>query len=267
MNFDRLDWRDDEHGFTLDGFDYVVEQHLDGPTPEGALRFYKPKAMVDRYAALLRRRPLPSNPAMLELGIYHGGSIAFWSTMLSPTTHLGIDYAAGSDSSAFARWLETSAACIDLHWGVDQADHAALATVLRDAAVSELDLVIDDASHKYAQTVASFDSLFDVLRPGGLYVIEDWAWSFDREFLLHHPEWRRHHSLASIVEDLHEAMARSPESIRSIESTPDFVVIERGETPLGRLAPSSVGRWNRDASRRRHALALRRRLRRGQPRR
>ena len=37
-----------------------------------------------------------------------------------------------------------------------------------------LDLVIDDASHLYGPTMASFEVLFPRLRPGGLYVIEDW---------------------------------------------------------------------------------------------
>ena len=37
-----------------------------------------------------------------------------------------------------------------------------------------LDLVIDDASHRLEPTRASFDMLFPRLRPGGLYIIEDW---------------------------------------------------------------------------------------------
>jgi hypothetical protein len=40
-----------------------------------------------------------------------------------------------------------------------------------------LDLVIDDASHIYGPTKASFQALFPLLRPGGLYLIEDWAWA------------------------------------------------------------------------------------------
>jgi hypothetical protein len=38
-----------------------------------------------------------------------------------------------------------------------------------------LDLVVDDCSHKYEQTKASFNVLFPRLRPGGLYLIEDWG--------------------------------------------------------------------------------------------
>ena len=40
-----------------------------------------------------------------------------------------------------------------------------------------LDLVIDDASHLYELTRTSFVTLFPLLQPGGMYIIEDWAWS------------------------------------------------------------------------------------------
>jgi hypothetical protein len=40
-----------------------------------------------------------------------------------------------------------------------------------------LDLVVDDCSHLYEPTRASFNELFPRLRPGGAYVIEDWVWA------------------------------------------------------------------------------------------
>ncbi len=39
--------------------------------------------------------------------------------------------------------------------------------------VGLLDLIIDDGSHLYPDYVATADVLFDQLRPGGVYVIED----------------------------------------------------------------------------------------------
>jgi hypothetical protein len=36
--------------------------------------------------------------------------------------------------------------------------------------------VLDDASHQYEPTKASFETLFPLLRPGGLYIIKDWSW-------------------------------------------------------------------------------------------
>jgi hypothetical protein len=46
-----------------------------------------------------------------------------------------------------------------------------------------VDLVVDDASHTYEATKTSFEILFPLLRPGGIYIIEDWSWA-------HHPNYQ-----------------------------------------------------------------------------
>ena len=40
-----------------------------------------------------------------------------------------------------------------------------------------IDFVLDDASHLYGPTRATFEALFPMVRPGGTYVIEDWGWA------------------------------------------------------------------------------------------
>jgi hypothetical protein len=40
-----------------------------------------------------------------------------------------------------------------------------------------MNLVVDDASHTYEDTKASFETLFPLLQPGGIYAIEDWSWA------------------------------------------------------------------------------------------
>jgi hypothetical protein len=42
---------------------------------------------------------------------------------------------------------------------------------------------VDDASHTYEETRTSFEFLFPLLSPGGIYVIEDWSWA-------HHPDYQ-----------------------------------------------------------------------------
>ena len=39
--------------------------------------------------------------------------------------------------------------------------------------------MIDDASHLYEPSLASFETLFPLLRPGGTYIIEDWKWEHE----------------------------------------------------------------------------------------
>ena len=37
--------------------------------------------------------------------------------------------------------------------------------------------MVDDACHTYEETKVSFEFLFPLLSPGGIYVIEDWSWA------------------------------------------------------------------------------------------
>ena len=74
------------------------------------------------------------------------------------------------------------------HYGVDQSDHERLTTILDDDLGPEaIDLVIDDASHRFEETRASFETLFPRLAPGGTYVIEDWNWQLRLSYALAHP--------------------------------------------------------------------------------
>lgn len=40
---------------------------------------------------------------------------------------------------------------------------------------TRITVIVDDASHDYEKTIATFNNLWPVLRPGGTYVIEDWS--------------------------------------------------------------------------------------------
>lgn len=64
-----------------------------------------------------------------------------------------------------------------VHFSTSQSDNIALPRIVQDELADELELVVDDASHAYEETKASFEILFPMLQPGGIYVIEDWAWA------------------------------------------------------------------------------------------
>ena len=73
MNFSSISWNDDR-SFELAGSTFVVEQHLTehSAVGEDVLRFYKPREMVERYAATFERWPAFQPTRIMELGIYHG---------------------------------------------------------------------------------------------------------------------------------------------------------------------------------------------------
>lgn len=114
---------------------------------------------------------------VVELGIDQGGSTVFLSRLCSELDRLlALDI--GDLPAGLLRYLETGdGAAITAQGGVDQSDRARVASLVDDAFGDErLDLVVDDASHRLAPTRASFDLLFPRLRPGGVFVIEDWSW-------------------------------------------------------------------------------------------
>src|SRR5262249_16520894 len=116
---------------------------------------------------------------LLELGIFGGGSMALWFECFRPRKHVGIDIKRSTDSDYF-RWFVASRHAerrLSTYWSTSQDDTSALRRIVEGDFDGHLDLAIDAASHFYEPTRASFEFLFPFLRPGGLYIIEDWAWA------------------------------------------------------------------------------------------
>jgi predicted O-methyltransferase YrrM len=113
---------------------------------------------------------------VLELGIGSGGSVALTALVALPrklvAVDLGPDRVEALDELIEQRGLSDR---VRLHYATDQSDQPKLASILDDEFGDEpVGLVIDDASHRLGETRTSFEALFPRLRPGGLFVIEDW---------------------------------------------------------------------------------------------
>ena len=125
----------------------------------------KPPPYVPIYEELLR--PLRSRRcAILELGVFGGDSLEMWRDCFPRATVVGVD-------------LKPPA--IDLGERVhivygDQTDAALMREIRERHAPGGFDVIVDDASHMGITTARSLQVLFEQhLRPGGLYVIEDWG--------------------------------------------------------------------------------------------
>jgi predicted O-methyltransferase YrrM len=178
-----LEWKGDTR-LVVDGVDFVLAPtDVQGARPaiaEGAMLLRKARWMVEQYAALQSQL---EGANIFELGIYEGGSAALLALMFRPRRLVAIDL----DTSR-GHMLGDFLAAHDLsesvrpYFGVDQADRLRLDEIVTHEFASEpLDLVIDDASHLLEPTTASFNFLFPRLRPGGLFVIEDWSWQHLRQ--------------------------------------------------------------------------------------
>lgn len=100
---------------------------------------------------------------MLEIGVFQGGSLQFWRTVLGPEARI-----CGIDIDERCRELSTSDLPVRIG---SQADGAFLREVVKE--LGGVDVVLDDGSHRQAHIRASFDALFPLLSDGGLYIVED----------------------------------------------------------------------------------------------
>jgi SAM-dependent methyltransferase len=169
----RVRWIAPDH-FRIAGVDFWMSEYAGLELSSGSFLLIKTPAMVERYIELVGNL----HPRrIVELGIYEGGSAAFFSLLAKPTRHVALDIQAEAP-----RTLEEFIARNKLgerlhtHLSVDQADGDRLRSILAEEfGDEELDLVVDDASHLLSPTRASFEVLFPRLRPGGVFVIEDWS--------------------------------------------------------------------------------------------
>jgi predicted O-methyltransferase YrrM len=116
---------------------------------------------------------------VLEIGIAKGGSTVWLSELLNPEKLVAVDISA-RPVEALERYRRESGRTQQLvtYYGVDQKDEQMLRQICNlEFDNQPFDLIVEDASHYFPETLSTFNFLFPKLAPGGLYVIEDWAWS------------------------------------------------------------------------------------------
>ena len=164
----------------IDGIAFDVVGARRVPSTSRSFGVRKTPWMIDRYKELAGEF---SEANVIELGIDQGASTAMFAMLLRPRRMAAFDIAPGPIDALQALLEDRELAeRITVHWGVDQSDTAALSALIdKDFGDSPLDLIVDDASHALAPTQASFELLFPRLRPGGLFVIEDWSHDHEKE--------------------------------------------------------------------------------------
>lgn len=226
--FDRLIWKSDDC-MLLNDLVFRVMHHNTGPWAGGEhFIFYKIKELLDQYGHYFKRCPDFRPINLLELGIFDGGSIAFWHELFNPVKHVALDLMEAGDGPYFRKYVNSRGLeeHIRTYWKTDQADKARLFEIVAAEFSSPLELVIDDASHIYEPTLASFEALFPLMAPGGLYIIEDWAWGHWREGLS--SDWDEVRPLTPLAVQLIEATGTWTRLIADIAVYQGFIVVERG---------------------------------------
>jgi SAM-dependent methyltransferase len=135
----------------------------------------KNREVLETYAEVFANLE-PRN--ILEFGIFQGGSPALFSLWFDVERFVAIDicdpvrgFTEFCDSHEVGRKIRT-------HYRVSQTDHEKIHKIMdSDFGAASIDVIIDDASHLYGPTRRAFEITFPYLRPGGVYVIEDWGWA------------------------------------------------------------------------------------------
>jgi len=145
---------------------------------------------------------------VVELGVYQGGSLKLWQQLFPESPAI-----VGVDNDTTARWPPGTVRVL-----ADQADPELRHQL--SAISPEYDLIVDDASHLGQLTYQSFANLWPLIRPGGLYVIEDWQVGF--------PDWTGHDdSMRTMARNLLDLLAQPMAETRHINYSHGQIVIQR----------------------------------------
>jgi len=226
--FDKLIWQSDR--MLYEDLIFRFEQvHADNPEQE-FFRFQKEKGIVDKYQEFFQRQQDFHPKSIFEIGIFDGGSIAFWFELFKPNKHIAIDLFDHQDSKYFKKYVTSRGVSekIKTFWKTDQSDKETLRKIAVTEFTDPLDLVIDDASHLYWPTRTSFETLFPMMKLGGLYIIEDWAWGHWPEFIAEQHPWSTLESPTILITKLMELAGTSGTIVSNLTINKGFVVVERG---------------------------------------
>jgi glycosyltransferase involved in cell wall biosynthesis/Flp pilus assembly protein TadD/SAM-dependent methyltransferase len=124
----------------------------------------------ERYFSSIAGSPV----RLLELGVLNGGSLYLWRDYFKKGIIVGLDVNEVNINDPSSR--------IRFYKGLQQ-DTSLLDRIRKECAPEGFDIVIDDASHIGDLSRLSFRHLFrNHLKPGGIYVIEDWGTGYWESF-------------------------------------------------------------------------------------
>jgi predicted O-methyltransferase YrrM len=168
--------------FSLGGENFVIEGEV--PTKDRRPSTSEAFTIIKSEPYLRAYEDLASNfspRSILELGIFQGGSYVFLDKLFNPCRMSAVEISP-KPVVPILQYLSRNENRF-VHFATSQRDGEMLKQIVLGELADELDLVVDDACHAYEETKASFEFLFPLLQPGGVYVIEDWSWA-------HHPNYQ-----------------------------------------------------------------------------
>lgn len=116
---------------------------------------------IEKYEELIQ--PFRNDCSLLELGVGYGESLIMWEDYIEKGLVIGVQHLIN----------EKLRAIID-KYQLNVINMSATAPDLSNVlSIYNFDIIIDDASHKIGDQITSFKNINSLLKPNGLYIIED----------------------------------------------------------------------------------------------
>lgn len=126
--------------------------------------------IYEGYFSPLKNRPI----VLLEIGVYQGESTKVFSKYFNNGTIVGVDIEKRDiDFSGYPNVVYEQA---------NQTSAADLERVAERRAPGGYDIIVDDASHIGLFSLFTLHHAFHRLKPGGLYVVEDWPTGYLKDW-------------------------------------------------------------------------------------
>jgi predicted O-methyltransferase YrrM len=164
---------------------------------------------------------------IMEIGIWNGGSAAFLFEYFRPDRFVAVDILDQPAYPAFNDYVSRKgrSSRLKTYWGTNQANRERLLEIVDAEFNGPMDLIIDDASHEFHATKASFEALYPRLRRGGWYLIEDWIWETMPSFRAPDHPWKDTIGLVRLVQDFIPQIAQG--TVRQLTVVPGFAAIQK----------------------------------------
>jgi hypothetical protein len=192
------------------------EEHREGRGIQKGRHYFD---VYDRHLAGFVGREV----VVVEVGVYSGGSLEMWQGYFGE--HATIH---GVDIQEESRVYEADH--VHIHVG-DQADRTFWERFKED--VPLIDVVIDDGGHHPTEQRVTFEELFPMLRPGGVYICEDIVSSPFLAYLGGFAEHLMSHAPAPLAEPgIASAAGSVQQAVRAVHLYPFLAVVERTLEPV-----------------------------------
>jgi predicted O-methyltransferase YrrM len=232
----QLEWVTDEL-VRLDGIEFYLatksQEMLKHASRRDHFLLGKTRSMVEDMAALPEREQIKR---ILDVGILKGGSAALYAKLFQPEKLVAIDFAV-KPVSALTDFIRDHGfeGRVTPYYGVNQADERAMGDILASNFPGQnIDLIVDDASHHYAETRKTFNLTLPYLRSDGVYIIEDWGWAHWKG-----DEWQKSQffppwlpAMSNLLIELFMLCASRPDIVKNLYVTRATIVLRRGPTAL-----------------------------------